>query len=95
MDAEPRILILENIPSDAELIEIHLRKSSLRFSSRRVATKEYFLKTLLDFTPDVVIADYAVPRLDGVSALKLAREVTPGIPWIIVCAPMGSAPCRS
>ena len=74
MDRQPRILLLENIPDDAELIELHLRKSGLRAAEKRVASKEYFLKALQEFSPDVIISSFSIPRFDGITALKMAKQ---------------------
>ncbi len=84
MDKELRILILEDLPGDAELMVRELRKSHLGFSSKRVETQEDFLQQLAGFVPDLILADYKLPRFDGVTALKLARKITPFTPVIIV-----------
>ncbi len=86
MDRELRILILEDVPADAELMGRELRKSGLMFSSRRVETREAFLRELSDFAPHLILADYTLPQFDGVSALKIAQEVSPLTPVIIVTA---------
>ena len=49
MDKELRILILENVPTDAELEERELRKAGLVFTSKVVDTREAFLKALDEF----------------------------------------------
>ena len=84
MDKDLKILILENLPTDAELIEMQLRKANLSFSSKRASSKEVFLRTLQEFNPSLVIASNAVPRFDALTALGAAKELTPGIPWVIV-----------
>ena len=43
---EIRILIVEDVPSDAELAERELRKANILFCSKRVDTKEDFLKEI-------------------------------------------------
>ncbi len=84
MDADNRILILENLPTDAELIEMQLRKANIPFTARRAGSKEIFLKALGEFVPSLVIASNAIPRVDPLTALGMAKELTPGIPWVIV-----------
>jgi len=84
MDKELRILILEDLPTDAELMERELRKSNLAFSSKRVETRKDFLQQLIDFAPDLILADYTLPQFDGVTALRSAQEITPLTPVIIV-----------
>ena len=79
-----RILILEDTPADAELAEREMCDAGIVFSSRSVQTKEGFLKGLKDFSPDLVLADYTLPRFDGLHALQLLQEHSPSVPLIIV-----------
>jgi PAS domain S-box-containing protein len=79
-----RILILEDVPMDAELVEYELARASIPFLSRRVDSREGFLHELDSFHPDVILSDYTLPRFDGMTALSLARERTPSIPFLIV-----------
>lgn len=83
-----RILIVEDVPSDAELAERELRNSGLQFTSVRVDTKEGFLKALEEFQPHLVISDYAMPEFDGMQALKLSLEHDARIPFIILTGSM-------
>jgi signal transduction histidine kinase len=78
------ILLLEDVPSDAELAESELRKAELGFTARRVETREAFLQGLEEFAPDLILADYALPHFDGMTAIQLARERAPSIPIIVV-----------
>ena len=79
-----RILILEDVPMDAELIEYELERARIPFSARRVDTRDDFLRQLEEFRPDVILSDYTLPRFDGMTALSLARERAPSIPFLIV-----------
>ncbi len=89
MDREQRILILEDLDTDAELLRHALRKSGLKFSSKRVETKEDFKRQLKKFTPDLIIADYSLPQFDAMSALILVNELLPSAPVIILTATTG------
>jgi signal transduction histidine kinase len=88
-DNELRILILEDVATDAELMERELRDSGIAFSSKRVKTKEAFLKELEDFNPSVILADYTLPGFDGMSALAIARQRNPDVPFIFVSGTIG------
>src|SRR4051812_26890646 len=79
-----RILILEDVPMDAELVEYELGRASIPFLSRRVDSRDAFLRELESFRPDVILSDYTLPRFDGMTALSLARERVPSIPFLIV-----------
>jgi two-component system, cell cycle sensor histidine kinase and response regulator CckA len=79
-----RILILEDVPMDAELVEYELERARVPFRSRRVDSREGFLRELDEFQPDLILSDYTLPRFDGMTALSLARERVPSIPFLIV-----------
>ncbi len=83
MGEKLRILILEDVPSDAELAGRELRNAGISFVSERVETRDAFLARLENFAPDVILADYQLPQFDGMSALKLARERLPHVPVIM------------
>jgi PAS domain S-box-containing protein len=78
------ILFVEDAAADAELEERHLRGSGLEFVARRVETREAFVTALREFQPQLVLADYSLPRFNGMEALALAREQAPLAPVIIV-----------
>ncbi|HUR94573.1 MAG TPA: PAS domain S-box protein [Gemmatimonadales bacterium] len=79
-----RILILEDVPMDAELVEYELQRTSINFDARRVDTRDEFLRELDEFRPDLILSDYTLPRFDGMAALSLARERAPSVPFLIV-----------
>jgi two-component system, cell cycle sensor histidine kinase and response regulator CckA len=79
-----RILILEDVPMDAELVEYELQRSNIPFEARRVDTRDAFLQELDHFRPDLILSDYTLPRFDGMAALDLARQRAPAIPFLIV-----------
>ncbi len=91
MDAKQklRILILEDVPSDADLMEGALRQAGFAFSARRTDTREGFIEALKSFRPDVVLCDYKLPKFDGLSAIKLVREKSAGLPVIAVTGELG------
>jgi PAS domain S-box-containing protein len=84
-----RILLLEDSPSDAELIERFLRKAGLVFEAHRVEREETFLNALDAFRPDVILADYSLPQFDGLQALSLARARDADLPFIFVTGALG------
>lgn len=89
MGKKLNILILEDVDTDAELVERELSKADIQFSSKRVETKEDFLKELKDLAPDLILSDYTLPSIDGVSALKIAQEKCPDVPFIFVTGSLG------
>ena len=69
---------------DAELVEYELERARIPFSARRVDSRDDFLRELEEFSPDLILSDYTLPRFDGMAALSLARERAPSIPFLIV-----------
>ena len=84
MKKELKILILEDNPSDAELIKLELKKTNKEFESRVVQDEENFLKELETFQPDLILSDYSMPQFTGLDALEIAKKKCPEIPFIIV-----------
>jgi len=83
MNNEIRIVYLEDNPLDAELFDWELRRSGLNFRSQRVDTREAFLSEL-ELRPDVILSDHGLPAFDGFTALDIAREKCPEVPFIFV-----------
>ena len=84
MGKKLHILILEDVPADASLMERELRKAGVAFITRCVETEEDFVKGIQEFKPDLILADYTLPSFDGLSALAIAREQCPEVPFIFV-----------
>lgn len=84
MNNKPRILILEDTPTDAELTQRELRKAGISFTARCVKTKEDFLTELDDFEPDIILSDYGLPQFNGLEALRLVHELEIDAPFILI-----------
>lgn len=89
MNKELCILILEDVPTDAELLKYELSEAGIPFIARCVATRSSFLKALDVFCPDLILSDYSLPSFNGLSALKIAREKCPEVPFIFVSGALG------
>lgn len=79
-----RILMLEDVPSDAELMKRELRRAQISLVAQRVETRETFLLALEEFLPEVILVDCVLRQFDGMTALLLTRERCPHVPVIIV-----------
>lgn len=88
METPHRVLIVEDVPSDAELNEREIRQVLSPCSFLRVETEEDFLKALQEFNPDIIVSDYLMPSFDGMKALKLTLERSPLTPFIVVTGSM-------
>ena len=89
MEQALRILILEDLPSDAELMVYELRQAGIAHSYRRVADRENFVAALAEYRPDIILSDFNLPGFDGLEALALAQATCPDTPFIFVSGAMG------
>ncbi|HVO67707.1 MAG TPA: PAS domain S-box protein [Syntrophales bacterium] len=89
MSEELRILILEDVPTDAELMEEELRESGMTFVSKRVAARTAFINAINGFSPHIILSDYSLPSFDGQAALKISVEKCPDTPFIFVSGALG------
>lgn len=83
------LLYLEDNPTEADLIVETLREGGIPCEARRVETREAFLAALKEGGIDMILADYSLPGFDGISALALARQLRPDLPFIFVSATLG------
>ncbi|AUB55071.1 PAS domain S-box protein [Methanobacterium subterraneum] len=89
MADEIRVLILEDVPLDAELIETQLKREGLQFTSKIVEKEDDYRRELVEFQPSIILADHSLPQFDGITAMNLAREITPNTPFIFVSGKIG------
>jgi signal transduction histidine kinase len=79
-----RILILEDVPEDAELEQRVLSRAGVAFEAFTVDDRAAFLHALETFKPDLIIADYNLPDIDGLTAIRLVRERDEELPILLV-----------
>ena len=84
-----RILHLEDSPLDAELISVRLRADGLSCEINLVDEERGFREGLRRQGLDLILADYSLPLFDGMSALAIARQVCPDIPFLFVSGAIG------
>jgi PAS domain S-box-containing protein len=85
----PRILLLEDDPGDAELIQELLEVNHSACEVIRAQTRFEFLTALENTEIDLILADYKLPSFDGLSALQLAQSARPDLPFIFVSGTLG------
>ena len=84
-----RILHLEDDPRDAVLVRAALEGDGIDCEVINVSTRADFISALERGDIDLVLSDFALPSFDGLSALALARQMTPDTPFILVSGTMG------
>ena len=89
METPIRILHLEDVAKDAELIQEILQDEGLAFQASTVKTRAEFEAALQQGEIDLILADYNLPGFDGLSALALAKASHPAVPFIFVSGSIG------
>lgn len=79
-----RLLMVEDSENDATLIEYELRRGGYAVTSQRVDTPKAMRAALEQQTWDVITSDHSMPVFSAPAALRLAKELCPEIPFIIV-----------
>jgi PAS domain S-box-containing protein/putative nucleotidyltransferase with HDIG domain len=78
-----RVLVLEDRPSDAELVLYELKRAGFQFEYERVDNEPDYLKALAP-PPDIILADYSMPQFTAMQALHLLKERSLDVPFIVV-----------
>jgi len=76
--------MVEDRAEDAELAIRELRRAALDCQTERVDDADAFRRALVEFRPDIVLADYTVPGFGGMAALEILKNDAPTIPLIVV-----------
>jgi PAS domain S-box-containing protein len=84
-----RILLLEDDPSDAELILRAVGNGGITHVSKSVQVRDEFRAALTEFGPDLVLSDYQLSGFNGIDALTIVRERNPDLPFILVTGALG------
>jgi diguanylate cyclase (GGDEF)-like protein len=84
-----RVLLVEDVESDAELILLHLKRAGLQCVSRRVMGEADLRDALREFSPNVILSDFSLPQFSGAQALKVAQEMAPEVPFVFVSGTIG------
>jgi DNA-binding response OmpR family regulator len=84
MKAGTRILVVEDDPSIARLVQLELEHRN--FSVRCAYDGPSGLEAVSDFRPDAIVLDIMLPKLDGVGLLKKVRAAGNKVPVIMLTA---------
>ena len=84
MDAELKLLMVEDLIFDADLIKHEITRNGISIIDLIVETKEDYVKAIYDFKPDFILSDYSLPSFNGKEALLIRNELAPFVPFILV-----------
>lgn len=86
MGTKLRILHLEDLFSDAELVNRTLKKAKFDFERLVVDNRENFIKALTEFAPDIILSDHSLPSFNSHEALSIFKATGLNIPFILITA---------
>jgi len=86
MSTKLRILHLEDLFSDAELVNRTLKKAKFDFERLVVDNRENFIKALTEFAPDIILSDHSLPSFNSHEALSIFKTTGLKIPFILITA---------
>ena len=84
-----KVLILEDVLEDAELMTNELENSGLILDHRVVDDEVSFESALQHFKPDIILADFNLPKTSGLEALVIAQREAPDVPFVFVTGTIG------
>jgi signal transduction histidine kinase len=84
-----RVLIVEDNPNDAELLELELVHGGYLPSGFRVQTAAEMQAALDAEEWDLILSDFAMPRFSGLQALELLKATGKDIPFILISGSAG------
>jgi PAS domain S-box-containing protein len=87
MNSKYKILHLEDVQSDAELVARELKKS-IDFDYLVIDSEKAYLNALEQFRPDVILCDHSLPSFNSLEALKIVKRKKLHIPFILITATM-------
>ncbi len=80
-----RLLLVEDSPGDARLLEEMLKESgSHNMTVTRVASMSEAQATLAENTTDVILLDLGLPDAQGMESVRQARAAAPHIPLVVL-----------
>jgi PAS domain S-box-containing protein/diguanylate cyclase (GGDEF)-like protein len=89
MNEQLKLLLVEDVATDAEFALRELKRAGIACDARRVETAPEFRRELDEFKPQVILSDFSMPQFDGMAALAIARQSHPEIPFIFVSGTLG------
>lgn len=89
MERALQVLFVEDSDVDVELTVIELERDGFEVRWDQVDTEPELRERLLSADPEIVISDYSMPNFDGITALRVVREVNPRLPFIFLSGTIG------
>lgn len=84
-----KILCLDDVFEDAEIIREHLDAEGLNLSFDYVSDENDYTEKLKSERYDLILSDYNLPGFSGIAALMIAKKTCPDTPFICISGTIG------
>lgn len=84
-----RLLMVEDVADEARLASLQLSRAGIEHEFVRVDTEAALRHALDEFEPALILSDFSLPHFDGMSALRVARELKPEVPFVFFSGTIG------
>ncbi|HXE43366.1 MAG TPA: histidine kinase [Candidatus Baltobacteraceae bacterium] len=81
--------MVEDDDADAQIVQHTLQRGNVYYTAQRVDNKPNFIRELEKGQPNLILSDFSLPSFDGYSALAIAKERYPDVPFIFVTGTLG------
>ena len=81
--------MVEDDDADAQIVQHTLQRGNVHYTADRVDNKHAFVRELEKRQPNLILSDFSLPSFDGYSALAIAKEKYPDVPFIFVTGTLG------
>lgn len=79
-----RVFFLEDNPDDVELEIYELQKTGVKITYDVAKNRKTFFEKLPAFDPDIILADYSLPDINGIEAIELCKQMNVDVPVIFI-----------
>lgn len=86
METPVKILHVEDIRSDAEIVRREMKKYAQPFEWLWVPGKKEFEQALREYRPNIILCDHSMPGFSSVEASTLIKKAGLDIPFILITA---------
>ncbi len=84
METTIKILLLEDNATDADIVEMLLKKEMKKCEIKCIMHQHEYIEELNNFKPDIILADYALPQFTAIEALEILHRNKITIPLIVI-----------
>lgn len=79
-----KVFMLEDNLDDVELELYEMRRAHLHVEYDVARNRAEFRERLARFSPDIILADYALPDITGIEAIHVAKDLGVDVPVILI-----------